>query len=153
MRRTLTRMASSAHSAESTCSIYSSARISHGMSAEVPLRLHSEICLLQRSSGQFGKERTDGHLVDMCLMQFWRLISRNLAFTNSIDLLISILLLYRASVLLEQRYGTAKFVVRKSMPHCRRCLMNLQSFAMVSSTMGTALEMLALFAGHRFGLK
>lgn len=62
------------------------------------------------------------------LFQFWRLISRNLAFTSSIDLFVAILVLYNTSITLERRYGTAKFV----------------SFAIVTSLFGTALEVASL---------
>lgn len=60
--------------------------------------------------------------------QFWRLISRNLAFTSSIDLFVAILVLYNTSITLERRYGTAKFV----------------SFAITASFFGTALEVACL---------
>jgi membrane associated rhomboid family serine protease len=60
--------------------------------------------------------------------QFWRLISRSLAFTASVDLVVAILVLYHSSTTLERRYGTAKFV----------------SFALVSTFFGTALEVASL---------
>jgi len=68
--------------------------------------------------------------------QLWRLISRNLAFTSSIDLLISILLIFNTSITLERRYGTAKYA----------------SFLIISSVLGTGLEVVALGLGYRFGL-
>ncbi|CAD6569317.1 MAG: hypothetical protein CYPHOPRED_003281 [Cyphobasidiales sp. Tagirdzhanova-0007] len=68
--------------------------------------------------------------------QLWRLITRNLAFTNSVDLFVSVLLLYNASITLERRLGTVKFV----------------SFALVSSFIGTTLEVVALTLGRRLGL-
>jgi len=69
--------------------------------------------------------------------QLWRLISRNLAFTSSIDLLISILLIYNTSITLERRFGTVKYA----------------SFLVMSSVLGTAFEVIALVFGHRLGLE
>lgn len=45
------------------------------------------------------------------ISQLWRLISRNLAFTSSVDFLISVLLIYNTSITLERRYGTVKYTV------------------------------------------
>ena len=45
--------------------------------------------------------------------QLWRLATRNLAFTSSIDFFISVLLIYNTSITLERRFGTAKFVVSR----------------------------------------
>lgn len=71
-------------------------------------------------------------------LQYWRLISRNLAFTSSIDLFVAILVLYNSSIALERRYGTAKFV----------------SFALITTFFGTALEVasLALFRYFDIGI-
>jgi len=69
--------------------------------------------------------------------QLWRLVSRNLAFTSSVDLFVSVLLLYNTSIALERRFGTVKFI----------------SFAIVSSLFGTAIETAALALGHTFGLE
>lgn len=68
--------------------------------------------------------------------QLWRLVTRNLAFTSSIDFFISVLVIYNTSITLERRFGTAKFV----------------SFAIISSIIGTALEVGALFLLHGVGL-
>lgn len=45
------------------------------------------------------------------LCQWWRLITSQLAFTNSSDLFLAELVLYNVSVTLERVFGSSKFAV------------------------------------------
>ena len=64
------------------------------------------------------------------------------------------LLLYNTSIALERRFGTVKFIVSNHL-QTRRAFTErtVQSFAIVSSLFGTALEVVALALGHTLGLE
>ncbi|KAK4050530.1 hypothetical protein OIO90_004997 [Microbotryomycetes sp. JL221] len=67
--------------------------------------------------------------------QVWRLASHHLAFANSSDLFISVLLLYYTGVSVERNFGSHKFA----------------SFLLVTTAMSTVLELVTLVLGFRFG--
>ncbi|KAF8076765.1 hypothetical protein FPV67DRAFT_1406944 [Lyophyllum atratum] len=68
--------------------------------------------------------------------QYWRLPLHHLAFTNSSDLFIGELVLYNVGVHVERQFGSVKFA----------------SFALVSTILGTILELIFLMLFHRVGL-
>ncbi|KAK4052145.1 hypothetical protein OIV83_002439 [Microbotryomycetes sp. JL201] len=67
--------------------------------------------------------------------QLWRLALHHLAFTNSSDLFVSVLLLYYTSVPVERNFGSHKFA----------------SFLVVIAGLSTTLELVALLLGFRLG--
>ncbi|KAH6914716.1 hypothetical protein BKA70DRAFT_1510167 [Coprinopsis sp. MPI-PUGE-AT-0042] len=67
--------------------------------------------------------------------QYWRLLTHNLAFSNSSDLFLGILILSSVGVQVERHFGSVKFA----------------SFAIATVLVGTLLEFLALILFHRVG--
>lgn len=89
------------------------------------------------------------------VVQYWRLVTHHLAFSNSSDLLVAQLLLYGVGINIERQFGSVKYAVctidtktlersTKTLPH--------QSFAIVSTLMSTILEFSSLILLNRFGL-
>ncbi|KAG7097413.1 hypothetical protein E1B28_004760 [Marasmius oreades] len=68
--------------------------------------------------------------------QYWRLFTRNLAFSSSGDLLLAELIIFNVGILVERHFGTLKFA----------------SFVLVSTTLSTFLELVTLFLFRKFGL-
>lgn len=68
--------------------------------------------------------------------QYWRLLSHNLAFVNSTDLLLGIVILWYTGVLVERQFGSIKYA----------------SFAIIALLVGTLLEFLTLMVFHRAGV-
>ncbi|TFK25984.1 hypothetical protein FA15DRAFT_616764 [Coprinopsis marcescibilis] len=67
--------------------------------------------------------------------QYWRLLTHNLAFVNSSDLFLGILILANVGVQIERQFGSLKFA----------------SFAFVTLLGATLLEFLVLILFHRVG--
>lgn len=68
--------------------------------------------------------------------QYWRLPLHHLAFSNSSDLFVAELILYHVGVHVERQFGSVKFA----------------SFALVSTLLGTVLELLSLMLFHHVGI-
>ncbi|KAG2013193.1 hypothetical protein CC2G_010128 [Coprinopsis cinerea AmutBmut pab1-1] len=68
--------------------------------------------------------------------QYWRLLTHNLAFVNSSDLFLGIVIFGTIGVEVERRFGSVKFA----------------SFAIVTLLVGTLLEFIALILFHQVGL-
>ncbi|KAI8983534.1 hypothetical protein BDB01DRAFT_791176 [Pilobolus umbonatus] len=68
--------------------------------------------------------------------QFWRLLTSQLAFANSVDVFYGSILIY-AMRMIERQYGTTKYI----------------AFISLSAVISTILEVLVLMVGVRFGLK
>ncbi|KAF9478667.1 hypothetical protein BDN70DRAFT_31121 [Pholiota conissans] len=68
--------------------------------------------------------------------QYWRLLTHHLAFSNSSDLFIGVLLFYNVAIHIERRFGSVKFA----------------SFAFVSLVVSSLLELLTLLLFHRVGV-
>ncbi|KAF9266233.1 hypothetical protein L218DRAFT_956599 [Marasmius fiardii PR-910] len=68
--------------------------------------------------------------------QYWRLITRSLAFSSSGELLLGELIIFNVGILVERHFGTFKFA----------------SFVLVSTALSTFLELVALFLFRKFGL-
>ncbi|KAF6761965.1 hypothetical protein DFP72DRAFT_877603 [Ephemerocybe angulata] len=69
--------------------------------------------------------------------QFWRLVTHNLAFVNSSDLFLALLVFYNVGIHVERQFGSVKYA----------------SYAVVTLIMGTLLEFIALLLFHRVGLQ
>lgn len=68
--------------------------------------------------------------------QYWRLFVHHLAFSNSSDLFLGVVILYNVGVQIERQFGSVKFA----------------SFALVSIMVSTLLELVSLMLFHRVGL-
>ncbi|PPQ67575.1 hypothetical protein CVT25_012069 [Psilocybe cyanescens] len=68
--------------------------------------------------------------------QYWRLISHHLAFSNSSDLFLAVLLLYNVGVHIERQFGSIKYA----------------SFAFISLLLATLFEFVTLILFHRVGI-
>lgn len=67
--------------------------------------------------------------------QYWRLLTHNLAFSNSSDLFLGILILANVGLQVERHFGSVKYA----------------SFAIATVLVGTLLQFLALILFHRVG--
>ncbi|ORX39734.1 hypothetical protein BD324DRAFT_614782 [Kockovaella imperatae] len=69
--------------------------------------------------------------------QFWRIVIHPLAFTNSSELLMGLVLLYTVGIPIERSFGPRKYA----------------SFVLVSSLVSTVFSLMALVFLHKFGLR
>jgi membrane associated rhomboid family serine protease len=78
-----------------------------------------QICAMSFLSGAFARK----YYFDVPLVphlsrdhQLWRLAAHHLAFANSSELLVAVILIYSLSPTLERTFGSHKYAVRATVP-------------------------------------